>query len=136
MGCGAASPVTAIGVCFGSLRSFAFKGRQRPTASLGTTGGIQWGNIIVILYLGGGKDILSDVATSAGFESPHKKSILNRLTIWLNYTYFQIHRIIGRAYREAKLGKRNNILSKAELKRCVVCTLLTKSHMNIPTFLF
>lgn len=53
---------------FGALRSFVSNGRQRPSTLLGTTGGIQWYSIIVILYLGGGKDILSDVATSAGFE--------------------------------------------------------------------
>ena len=43
-------------------------GRQRPATSLGTTGGIQWDSIIVILYFSSGKGILSDVATSAGFE--------------------------------------------------------------------
>ena len=57
-----------VRVCFGALRSFACKGRQRPVTSLGTTGGMQWGSIIVILYLNAGKDILFDVATSAGFE--------------------------------------------------------------------
>ena len=68
MGCRAVSFIAAIGVCFGALRSFGCKGRQRPATSLGTTGGMQWDSIIVILYFSSGKGILSDVATSAGFE--------------------------------------------------------------------
>ena len=66
--CRAASSIAAIGVYFGALRSFASKGRQRPATSLGTTGGIQRNGIVVILSLNSGKDILSNVTTSAGFE--------------------------------------------------------------------